>query len=96
MWRGEATLRAIWVRVRMLPPDSAVKRAVDPHGWRLEHYMLADIFDVLAGANWQRAGDGKAKRPGPYPRPEAIERAEHQRDRVAEMARQFRATTKQE
>jgi hypothetical protein len=31
--------------------------------------MLADLWDVLASANWQRGGDKKQPRPGPYPRP---------------------------
>ncbi|MEU1506427.1 hypothetical protein [Kitasatospora sp. NPDC005748] len=31
--------------------------------------MLADLWDVLASANWQRGGDKNQPRPGPYPRP---------------------------
>lgn len=37
--------------------------------WSQTDYMLAEVIDVLALANWQRIGDPKASRPDAYPRP---------------------------
>lgn len=37
--------------------------------WDLPAFLTAGIFDTLQGANWQRAGDPKAPRPEPLPRP---------------------------
>ena len=55
----------------MADSDSLVRRALDPDsfGWSQTTVMLADIADLLAGANWQRQGDKKAPKPQPYPRP---------------------------
>ena len=41
----------------------------DEVDWDLNTQLLAGVFDQLATANWQRAGDEKAKRPDPLPRP---------------------------
>ncbi len=58
--------------VRQLPPNSAVHVAV--HGpaasWTVSDYLAAAQVDLLAGANWQRAG-GKGRRPKPIDRPGA-------------------------
>lgn len=45
-------------------------RQVDPDGsaWSTAEHLLANIFDVLQGANWQRGG-GKGRRPQRIPRP---------------------------
>ena len=48
MWRGKATLRDIWQRIKHLPPGSAMDRVVNPEQWRAEHYIQADTFDLLA------------------------------------------------
>jgi hypothetical protein len=37
--------------------------------WDLTSYLLAGTFDALQVGNWQRAGDKKAPRPRPFPRP---------------------------
>lgn len=37
--------------------------------WELTDTLLAHIADLLAGANWQRAGNKNAPRPKPIPRP---------------------------
>ena len=62
--------RDLWVIVRQSPRGSALARSI--HGqraaWAQETYLLADIFDVLAAANWQRGG-GKGPKPKPFPRP---------------------------
>lgn len=44
----------------------------ESHQWTLTTYLLAGIFDQLAGANWQRGG-GKGSRPKPIPRPGVTE-----------------------
>lgn len=48
MWRGKATLRDVWLRIKHLPPGSALSRAVDPEQWRAEHYIAADTYDLIA------------------------------------------------
>lgn len=40
-----------------------------PAIWTTADYMLAAVIDLLAGANWQRAGKKNAPRPKPVPRP---------------------------
>lgn len=37
--------------------------------WGVTDYLLAAAVDALNAANWQRAGDKKAHRPKPLPRP---------------------------
>lgn len=43
--------------------------------WTLESQLLAHIGDVLAAANWQRAGDKRAQKPKPIPRPGVKDKA---------------------
>lgn len=55
--------------VRQLPADSRLVRAqVGYPIWGDTEHLLAGIFDVLSGANWQRSG-GKGPRPKPVKRP---------------------------
>lgn len=63
--------RDLWVVIRAADPDSLVHRAIDSEsfGWSRTQYMLADIIDHLAGANWQRSGDKRRPKPKPFPRP---------------------------
>jgi len=62
--------RRLGVLVRQLPPTSRLAR--EQHGdavrWGDTEHLLAGIFDLLAGANWQRGG-GKGQRPKPVKRP---------------------------
>lgn len=62
--------RDLLVIVSNAPQHSALVRAKvgERSEWTLPVRMLADIFDLLAGANWQRSGT-KGNRPKPYPRP---------------------------
>lgn len=64
------TWRRLGVLVRNLPPSSRLARL--QHGdsvrWSDNEHLLAGIFDLLAGANWQR-GNGKGSRPKPIKRP---------------------------
>jgi hypothetical protein len=45
--------------------------------------MIADVYDALAGANWQRANEGAktpSRRPDPYPRPGDDTRTQPEQD----------------
>lgn len=59
------------ILVAGLPYDSATVRAM--HGpaveWSTGDYLLAHIADLLAAANWQRAGRESAPKPTPIERP---------------------------
>ncbi|CAM5400391.1 hypothetical protein [Corynebacterium variabile] len=76
-WLCDGTDRLNWrdlyVIITESDIDSALIRATEPDfaGWTRNTGLLADIFDVLAGANWQRAMDKTAEKPDPYPRPTA-------------------------
>jgi hypothetical protein len=37
--------------------------------WSTDTHLLANVVDLLAGANWQRGGGGSARRPKPLQRP---------------------------
>ena len=56
-----------------LPRESVTMLAVAPKQeaelWGVSEYLLAQAVDLLAGANWQRAGKKSAPRPKPIPRP---------------------------
>lgn len=73
-WCGDSTGRFNWhdlgVFLRATGKGSAIERFRDPegHDWDTAEYLLANIFDALAGANWQRGG-GKSQRPEPIYRP---------------------------
>ncbi|MEV7212080.1 hypothetical protein AB0O31_03150 [Kitasatospora cineracea] len=72
---GELTWRELRSLIRGLPPESRLRTALAGHrAWNSTEYLLADLFDVLAAANWQRTGDKNAPRPKPYPRPAAVDR----------------------
>lgn len=40
--------------------------------WTTDGYMLANIYDALAGANWQRAGRSNEPPPKPIKRPNEV------------------------
>lgn len=71
LWRGGLTLRRVSALVDNLPRDAATCRAVygEVAEWGPSERILADVFDVLAQANWQRGGNKNAPRPKGYPRP---------------------------
>jgi len=53
-----------------LSPRAGIWVAIDPdRAWSPDQLLLASIADVLAWANWQRAGDKRAKKPQPINRP---------------------------
>lgn len=53
------------------PRSSALLRHLKPteSQWDANSHLLAAMLDTLNGANWQRAGDKKAPKPDPVPRP---------------------------
>lgn len=48
-WRGDLTLRRIWVLIHHLPGDSASARALGGPGLDTTHVLLADVFAALVG-----------------------------------------------
>ncbi len=87
LYTGEMTWRELRVYIRGLPPTSRLRAALAGHpAWSQAEYLLADIFDALASANWQRAGDRTAKRPRRYPRPNP--KADPRREAAAAAARE--------
>lgn len=65
------TWRDLKVIIQQQPASSALFRAMNPeeHHWTLGNQLIAAAIDALHTANWQRAGDPKAPRPRPTPRP---------------------------
>lgn len=49
LWRGSLTLRQIAVRLRHLPADSAIRRALDIPDWSTTDYLLSDVVHALTG-----------------------------------------------
>lgn len=55
-----------------LPPGARVWQAGGHDAaWTPESHLLAEVVDLLAGANWQRGGS-KGPKPKPAPRPKQI------------------------
>jgi hypothetical protein len=81
LYRGTLSPRKAMALAVNLPPGSAVWQAdLHDNAWTPDQYVLADIADLTAGANWQRAG-GKGTQPKPYPRP-ADARKKRDRDKA--------------
>lgn len=68
---GSLSWRRLGVLVRQLPREARTVRA--QYGaeadWGQVEHLLAGALDLLAEANWQRAGDKKQPHPKPVPRP---------------------------
>lgn len=65
-WRDLQVLVQQWQKT----PGTATYRSV--HGielWSVTDQLLANVIDILAVANWQRAGKSHAPKPKRYPRP---------------------------
>lgn len=76
LYRGTLTPRRLWVLARHLPPDSQVKRVLDPEGalresWRTTDYLLAVLVDRFSQVNF--------KNPTPVPRPDDLIAEEQKR-----------------
>lgn len=73
-WLGDGTdrltIRDLIVIVRECGALSPLMRWRDPegYGWGIAEHLLAGVFDVLQGANWQRGG-GRGTPPPPLDRP---------------------------
>lgn len=90
-WRGRISLRALSVRVRYLPRESALWQATASDlSWPDGNYLLAVIANALHGANWQRAG-GKGSQPKPVTLPADARKSSQAADRNAVMAERFLA-----
>ena len=68
------TWRDLLIIVQQTPPGSPIHYAVDPEAaaWssgEIVPYVLAQIADLIAMSNWQRAGNKNAPRPPRLPRP---------------------------
>lgn len=72
------SLRAIWVRIENLPPESAFGYAVNER-WQLSDHLSATIIDELRNANWQRGGGTDSNRPKPVERPGVITKEDKHR-----------------
>lgn len=57
--------------------------------WTTETYLLANVVDLLQGANWQRGG-GKGRKPQPVPRPRNAAEVREQRERMKRMEARHR------
>jgi hypothetical protein len=75
LFTGGLTWAELGIYIRGLPPTCRLRAALAEDGrqaWTATEHLLADIWDVLAAANWQRGNAGQ-KQPGPrpkgYPRP---------------------------
>lgn len=53
--------------------------------WGVTDYLLANVIDVLAGANWQRSGKGQ--RPKPFPRPTSAVEVRKQKQAMERLER---------
>ncbi|MFF0389680.1 DUF5361 domain-containing protein [Kitasatospora sp. NPDC004615] len=97
LFTGELTWRELRSLIRGLPPTSRLRTAIAGRPlWTATEYLLADVFDVLAAANWQRTGDKSAAKPKPYPRPVVRDQqADAAKDQARAAARE-RARTHQQ
>jgi hypothetical protein len=77
-YRGDLKPAKTYRLVCALPVESRFARKVGgPRAdWQTDQYLLADIRDQLAAANWQRGG-GKGPKPKPTPRPGQQSRTTH-------------------
>jgi len=71
MYTGRESIRHVAVCVWYLPSDCALARELngDDIEWDLTNQLLAAQVDVLAIANWQRAGGKRKDKPKPVERP---------------------------
>lgn len=64
--RRKLTLRMILVRIRHLPPDSAVSIALGGAGWTVTDYLVSDLFHAQVGKKHPgRPKDVASKAPSP-------------------------------
>lgn len=63
-----------------LPPGCALHRSMfaEEAPWDSAGYLLANVIDILQGANWQRTGK-KGDKPKPFPRPDPVKKAKKEK-----------------
>ncbi len=78
----------VWAIIRNLRPESALHRKVNPDQWRAEHYILADLFDLLAVGNGvvQQGTKNPVKYERPHERADRLKR-EQRRDQILRESR---------
>lgn len=59
----------VFVQMVQYEHDSALARELHGQVWSIEGQIMANVYDVLALANWQRAGKKHAPKPKRLPRP---------------------------
>lgn len=81
LWRGEITPRKAAVLVTHLPAGAQtwISCGYD-NAWTLTEHLTATVIDVLQIANWQRAGDNKARKPDRVQRPGKVRAREDHND----------------
>lgn len=85
------TPRRAAVLAMQLPAGARVWAAVGSDAaWTAETHMLANVGDVLVGANWQRGG-GEGPKPTPVPRPGDERRASGRTAAMRAQAAAFRS-----
>lgn len=86
VWRGDLSVRRLWVLLSHLPPGSAVWSLENkiPHGYALTDFLLMDLFRVLTGEDHPaRPGAGSSSAAAPEERSRSlIEQLREQRERL--------------
>lgn len=94
LYRGKLSPRKAQVLAFMLPPGSLTWQEVGTDGaWTTTDFLLADVVDLLALANYQRGG-AKGPKPDPVPRPKDLKELRDKREAVAQKAAAFRERLK--
>lgn len=91
LWRGKLTPRKVSVLAVALPAGAVTwQLAGVDSAWTTTDHLLAQVVDVLNGANWQRAGGKDRDKPKPVLRPAEIHEARERQERVLARAKAFR------
>lgn len=92
LWRDgtDLTPRLVFWLVEHSPADSAtyaaMKGGAEYRPWTIETYLLAQVVNLLAGANHQRAGKRMRKPPVQPPKPKVKPEQRKKRGRVVRVS----------
>ena len=79
------------VFIDKLPPGASLWNEIGGDAaWTTSEHLLANVLDTLNAANWQRAGDSKAKAPKPIPRPADLLKKKQQGTKIEEQIKRFK------